>query len=130
VHVAGSGRLVRAAVPITSAASKPDPVAPKPILAGILTYDSDWRSVFGTNFAKMLKSATPEGRLDIGCCLRAGAFNADYDGASVEIEKSTKENALVSFFMTLLHRLQPLGTVTAIDLTEYGQFTLGRKHGT
>lgn len=123
-------RLVRTSVPITSAAGKHDPVAPKPILAGILTYNSGWRSGFGTNFATMLKGAAAEGRLDIGCCLRAGAFNADYDVAPIEIEKSSKENALVSFFMTLLHRLQPLGTVTAIDLTAYGQFTLGKKHGT
>lgn len=125
-------RLKRTSVAITSAMGPMphDPKAPKPILAGILAYDLGWKKGFGKPFARLVRDAEADGRLDLGCSLLGGAFNVDYSGAAPEITTSVAEDALVSFFMTLLHRLQPLGTVTAIDLTAYGEFTLGRKHGT
>ncbi len=124
-------RLERTSVAITSAmGSAPhDAKSPKPIIAGILAYDMSWRKGFGKPFVKLLREAEVDGRIDLGCSLVGGAFNVDY-GAKPDITTSEAEDALVSFFMTLLHRLQPLGTVTAIDLTAYGDFTLGKKHGT
>jgi len=125
-------RLKRTSVAITSAmGSAPhDAKPPKPIITGILAYDMDWKKGFGKPFAKLLQDAEVDGRIDLGCSLVGGAFNVDYAGAKPDITTSDTEEALVSFFMTLLHRLQPLGTVTAIDLTAYGDFTLGKKHGT
>jgi len=123
-------RLTRTSVDITSAAGRHSARKPIPILTGILTYDSEWSPTFGRPFTEALANAEVMGRLDLGCCLREGAFNVTYGRSTPRVTTSAQDEALVSFFMTLLHRLQPLGTVTAIDLTAYGQFTLGKKHGT
>jgi len=36
------------------------------------------------------------------------------------VEVSTRETALIFFFLRLLHHLQLVGTVSAIDLMKYG----------
>jgi len=122
-------RLKRTSVDITSAAGRHKARKPIPIIAGILTYESAWKSGFGAPFRETILKADVKGRLDIGCCLRLGAFNIAYGRSKPDIRTSDQDVALVSFFMTLLHRLQPLGTVTAIDLTAYGDFTLAKRHG-
>jgi hypothetical protein len=121
--------LKRTSVDITSAAGNHPALPPTDILAGILTSESGWKPAFGKPFTKALSDASKDGRLDLGCCLQAGAFNVDYSGRKPTVATSVPDEALVSFFMTLLHRLQPLGTVRAIDLTAYGDFTLGKRHG-
>jgi hypothetical protein len=44
----------------------------------------------------------------------------------VEVETSTRETALIFFFVRLLHRLQRVGTVPAMDILKYGA-RLGRR---
>jgi hypothetical protein len=124
-------RLKRTSVDITSAAGRHPAFKPKPILAGILAFDTDWSPPLGTSLHRALDAASVRGRLDLGCCLRKGAFNVEYgSGRRATLATSEADSALISFFMTLLHRLQPLGTVTALDLTAYGNVTLGKRHAT
>ncbi len=66
------------------------------------------------------------GRLDLGCCVEWGSWAWDPDGRRggfdepVEVlDTAAKDKALAFFMLRLLHRLQKLGTVPAINLKEY-----------
>jgi len=61
----------------------------------------------------------PEERLDLGCVAATGAFEAIFDDKGPRISTSDTDFALASFFMRLLHRLQRIGTVPAIEYADY-----------
>ena len=90
------------------------------ILAGLLALECDWTAGLGPMLAAALQEL-PEGeRLDIGCSLRHGSFEVYYpDCGAPEIRQSEPDSALVFFLLRLLHRLQELGTVPAVDLQAY-----------
>ncbi len=58
--------------------------------------------------------------------MRDGAFEARKTKRDVEVETSTRETALIFFFLRLLHRLQQMGTVPAMDIMKYAA-NLGRR---
>lgn len=78
---------------------------------------------------KFVKDASIEGRLDLGGSLRGDAFNVDYF-AVPDMETCETDEAL-SFSITLLHRVQPLGAVTQINLATRATTSpsSSRKHG-
>lgn len=90
-----------------------------PILGGILATASEWNPPFGDPFAATLSERAPEQRLDIGCVVNAGGFEARYDVDGLKIGISAPEHALAFFFLRLLHSLQRIGTVPAIDYDVY-----------
>lgn len=95
-----------------------------PILAGILTSKSDWRPPFDNTLRSHLAGQPPQRTIDIGCALSAGAFDTQRrplvtDRALLRITSSGPERALSYFVIRLLHRLQQLGTVGAIDYETY-----------
>ncbi len=93
---------------------------PPEIIGGILTLESSWK----TNFAGRLKNICPQlnswQKIDLGCSLQCGAFEADY-GEVFKVKTSKSEDCLIFFFMRLLHRLQEMGTIPAIDILEYSR---------
>lgn len=95
-----------------------EPKQHKKILSGLLTLSSIWTPPLGESLEKALYSLDTESKLDIGCILEDGAFLVDYE--NLYFEKSTKEEALIFFFLKLLTELQKLGTVPAIDINCYG----------
>ena len=91
-----------------------------PILSGILTYESTWNPSFGDAFQQALRDRAPIEQIDIGCVVQSGGFEVTYNDKGIgEIIVSSQEHALVFFFMRLLHRLQKIGTVPAIDYEAY-----------
>jgi hypothetical protein len=72
-------------------------------------------------------SERPEAeRLDFGCAVSAGSFEVQYGESGIELFKqSGASTALFFFFLTLLYRLQTMGTVPAIDYQSY----LAQLHG-
>ena len=59
-------------------------------------------------------------QLDLGCALNDGSFLVNYRRGEVEsIESSPASSSLVSFLFRLLAALQSIGTVPAIDYSEY-----------
>lgn len=64
------------------------------------------------------RDAAEDGRLDVGCSLRAGSFEATPGEGMVRV--SGHENALIFFVLRLLSRLQAMATVPAIDYGDYG----------
>lgn len=96
--------------------------APKPILGGIVTYESGWSTQLGTAFEAALRSSPPDGRIDLGCALSDGGFEVVYDEhGEPQLSKSNADTSLIFFFLRLLHRLQQMATVPAIDYVEYSQ---------
>jgi hypothetical protein len=109
--------LKRTSAPISSAGGTLKPLPPKPIFAGILTYNCEWVSPFGDSFNSAMSTDEPEEQIDFGCVICSGGFEKDH--SNDEINYSRPEYSLVFFFLKLLSRLQSIGTVTAIDLSEY-----------
>jgi len=57
-------------------------------------------------------------QIDLACCLNFGSFVAEYK-KSISLRKSTPDAGLVFFYINLLKMLGDVGTVCAIDYTEY-----------
>ena len=96
-----------------------DPKAPFEILAGIVSDRSGWSPMGGEAFRRNLAECRDERRIDLGCALADGAFAQHGGDGEMEIETAPGETALVCFFVSLLDRLQRLGTVPAIDYSQY-----------
>ncbi len=91
-----------------------------PILAGILTVDSDWTPPFGTSFTAVLSSLDAGSRLNLGISLKHGAFDCLYkEGVDIQIKISEQNVTLISFFINLTKQLQLLGNAPGIDLEAY-----------
>jgi len=93
-------------------------------LAGILTAESAWSLPFDDTLRSHLAHQSPQRTIDIGCALGAGAFDTQRepvitDRALIGVTTSGPERTLSYFAIRLLHRLQQLGTVGAIDYEAY-----------
>jgi hypothetical protein len=95
---------------------------PAPILGGFLAGGSEWSPPFGEAFHEALTDAGTEGWIDVGCVLGEGSFemasNASTDGVSV----GPRECALISFVLSLLRRLQAMGSASGIDYMAYASW--------
>lgn len=111
--------LSRTSAPIVHAGGEHEARPLTAILGGILATASDWNPPFGDSFAASLSEGSPKERLDIGCVVDAGGFEAHYDDDGLKTRTSSPEHALAFFFLRLLHRLQRIGTVPAIDYDIY-----------
>ena len=113
-------RLRRTSAPIPHAGGKYEPREPPRIIAGFLSLDSGWTPPLGDSFLNALKALKADGQLDLGCILRHGAFEARYE-KELRLTIGKADTALMFFFLKLLARLQSSGTVTAMDIDEYGK---------
>ena len=69
------------------------------------------------------------GRLDLGCVLGHGAFEIIDPDRPSEITASPEPVALMSYLLTLLRRLQGIGTAPAIDYIAYEKWITGAGAG-
>ena len=113
-------RLHRTSAPITYAGGIYKPKKPISILAGLLALDSKWVEPFGPAFQAAMKRTAVRGRLDLGCVLKCGGFEARY-GNRQRVEISSSGTALIFFFWKMLALLQDRGTVAALDFSAYGR---------
>lgn len=98
---------------------------PKPILGGIVTFNSGWSPPFGHAFESALQGLLPDERLDLGCALCDGGFDVVYgEGGELVVTRSGPESSLIFLFLRLLHRLQQVATVPAIDYDEYSRLLI------
>lgn len=113
-------RLHRTSAPIIHLGGARRPRDHFEILAGILTLESSWTSSFGVPFTQSITDLNPECRLNFGSALNYGSFRVQYqENLPHSIETSNSENSLIFFFLTLLSRLQELGTAPAMDISAY-----------
>lgn len=113
--------LKRTSVSIASANGTANPKPLHPIISGILTLDSSWTEPIQKNVVQYMMARPELEKIDLVCCIEKGAFVAKYDARRTlkDVLYSNKENSLVFFFLELLKSLQPIGTVPAIDISQY-----------
>lgn len=97
-----------------------------PILAGILASARDWKVPYNEVLSTHLGALDVRDAIDFGCALGAGAFDTKRapvaEGrALLDVSVSVPDRTLSYFTMLLLHRLQQLGTVGAIDYEAYAE---------
>jgi hypothetical protein len=120
--VASVRKLARTRAKIFHATGVAKPRPLHHILGGILTTESDWTPLQGKTLTDNLKALPREGRLDLGCAVSSGAFEVNYKAKGIiDVQSYHSSVALLSFFFTLLSRLQAIGTVPAIDYRKYMQ---------
>lgn len=115
-------KLHRTSAKIAYAAGKYEPKPLFPIIGGILTYESQWSPSIGKSLTNILQTLDISSRLDIGCVITAGTFEAEYSSEKVKLISSNPEMSLAAFLFRLLARLQGLATVPAIDYEKYNRW--------
>jgi len=96
-----------------------------PILGGFLAGASGWSPAFGKPFRQALADTKATGALDLGCVLGRGGFEIPHGAGSNAVAVSEPGIALVSFMLTMLRRLQGLGSAPGIDYDAYGAWING-----
>lgn len=110
-------RLHRTSLPIPHAGGTYPAKEPAPILAGIVSLDSDWSPPLGGALTKALLSADNNQRLDIGCAAAHGVFTFVDVSKSYAIDSRGKAASV--FLFALISRLQKIATVPMIDIDAY-----------
>ncbi len=108
--------LHRTSLPIPYVAGVYGPKPLSPILAGVLTFESDWNPALGEPLERALTTDDPARRLNLGCVAAHGTFRALTDGA-YEISQGGKP--ATAFLFDLIGRLQQQGTAPMIDVAAY-----------
>lgn len=111
-------RLKRTSTTITHAGGTFAPRKPFQILGGLLATRSDWVELGGEPLRAVAADAPEDGRLNLVVGVDTASVEILY-GDDVRIESSSSGAALPWFFLTLVHRLQALGTVSAADYLAY-----------
>jgi hypothetical protein len=110
-------QLHRTSAPVVHAGGVVDkPKPPPPILAGVLTTTSRWKTALGDPFLAALP-AEEDHRLDLGCVVQGGAWEISPSQQAPTIAPA--EKGLVFFVVRLLARLQMLGSAPAMDYDEW-----------
>ena len=112
-------RLFRTTAPILDRGEKKPARAHTEILAGVVALAAGWKDCLGDGFKTALGDLGEDAHLDLGCAIGAGAFELRHDDGQQTLVIAPPEAALVTFFLRLVHRLQAIGTIVAIDWTAY-----------
>lgn len=118
--IASVRRLERTSAGIRHAGGEFAAQDPKPILGGLLTTRSSWSPPLGESFRQALDARTEDERLDLGCALAGGSFEYVENDGRAAVTTKDGSKTLLFFALRLFHRLQQLGTVTALDLDRWG----------
>lgn len=121
--------LTRTSAPIPHAGGTYSPKPLHEIAAGILTTRSGWKSPIVSNVVSCIHDFTRENRLDFICCISDIGLAVDYnifvddyvENISPEIRYCNQDDSLIFFLLSLLKRLQDMGTVPAIDFSQYAR---------
>lgn len=118
--VASVRRLYRTSLPIRHAGGEYPPKPPHHILGGIVSLDSEWTPPLGETFRAALDGLPEEGRLDLGCVVRHGAFSVKYAaGSSPALVTESTPAPLALLLLRLVAQLQAIATVPCIDVLAY-----------
>lgn len=116
--VASVRRLHRTSASIYHAGGTFEPRAPQRIIGGLLASSSSWKAPLPVAVRPALDAQSGEGSLDLICALSAGTVEVrDPEGMC----STGPESSLIFFVLRLLHRLQQLASVPAIDYAEYSR---------
>jgi hypothetical protein len=111
-------KLHRTSLPIPHAGGTYEAKTPMPILAGVLTFESDWNPPLGDPLQKALSNGDAISRLDLGCVAVHGMFYRADDKFVFAAEKKPA----TAFLFELIAHLQELATVPMIDVRAYARW--------
>jgi hypothetical protein len=111
-------KLIRTSLPIPHAGGVFPPKPLPYILAGLLTFESDWDPPLAKPLLDSLVSE-PEQLLDLGCVAAHGIFGFDETGT---YSIRPKGKPATAFLLELIARLQNSGTVPMIDIRAYARW--------
>ena len=114
-------QLFRTSAAILDCGEKKLPRPSTEILAGVLALAAGWKDGLGGGFKGAFAELSDIARLDLGCVLGAGAFELVRSDGKEELVIAHPDAALVTFFLRLVHRLQAIGTIAAIEWPAYIQ---------
>jgi len=112
-------RLHRTSLPIPHAGGTYAAKPLTPILAGLLTLESDWTPALGQPLTEALSDGSGEHRLDLVCVAAHGMFGGD-DGGCYTFTPQGKP--ATAFLLELIARLQNIATVPMIDVRAYAKW--------
>jgi hypothetical protein len=112
-------KLHRTSLPIPTAQGTAPAKKPGHIIAGILTFESEWKPALGKSLMKALRGGKRESHLDMGCVAAHGTFTADARGIHSVVPLGKPATA---FLLELIARLQGLATVPMIDVRAYARW--------
>lgn len=113
-------RLHRTSLPIPHAGGTYPPKPPHHILAGLVTFESDWKSpALGQPLVDVLGEAQMSNRLDLGCVAAHGIFGCETENCYTITPQGKPATA---FLFELIARLQNTATVPMIDIRAYGRW--------
>lgn len=116
--------LIRTSAPIPHAGGIHPPRRQFDIIAGVVSLGCTWTKSFSSGAAVALSELARDQRVDLGCSLQYGAFEAVYRQATrPTVTASPAESSLLFFFLRLLSRLQGQATAPAIDYSEYARLS-------
>lgn len=112
-------RLHRTSLPIPHAGGTAPAKVPHPIMAGLVTLESDWSPKLGATLIEHVQGGQGNEALDIGCVAAHGLFMRSTDG-TCRVEPT--EKAATAFLFELIARLQAMATVPMIDVRAYARW--------
>jgi hypothetical protein len=115
--------LHRTSLPIPHAGGVYSPKPLAPILAGIVTFQSEWSPPLGEPLVRALATDDPLRRLDLGCVAAHGTFSLSQDGTYAVTDGRKPATA---FLFDLIARLQACATVPMIDVAAYAEWLVER----
>lgn len=113
--------LYKTSAPVIDKGKEKPPLELFNVIGGFLALENGWSTSIADArpFSKCIASLTANQIVDIGCVLNDKSFLALQEEASTQVVYSTKDEALIFFFLKLVVSLQKLGTVRPIDLNKY-----------
>ncbi len=112
-------RLHRTSLPIPHAGGTYSAKPLTPILAGLLTFESDWNPGLGQPLRDALSAESTDNRLDLGCVAAHGVFGCDAGDRYIITPQGKPATA---FLLELIARLQGIATVPMIDVRAYAKW--------
>jgi hypothetical protein len=111
--------LHRTSLPIPHAGGTYSAKPLQDILAGLLTFQSDWSPAMGQPLLDSLATCGSAGSLQLGCVAAHGTFSCDATGCHTVAPEGKPATA---FLFELIARLQGMATVPMIDIRAYAQW--------
>jgi hypothetical protein len=108
-------RLHRTSLAVPNIYGMAEPKPLQPILAGVLTLESDWTPPLGLPFQKATAELSSERVLDLGCVAAHGMFARKDE----KITETLGSMPTTAFLLELISQLQELATVPMIDVRAY-----------
>jgi len=108
-------KLFRTSLPVPNVYGKAAPKPLHPILAGILTLESDWSPAFGAPLINGLAALDETGQLDMGAVAAQGMFARGENAYAF----TAGGMPTTAFLFELIARLQEMATVPMIDVRAY-----------